>query len=66
MATVTEDQVLEAAQSLGKPEFSRNDVAEKLGVKVSDLKDGFKGARQANRIEKAGEDDDGKGIFRLT
>jgi hypothetical protein len=62
--TVTQDQVVEAANGLGQPEFSRDDVAEKLGVQVTDLKDAFKAARQAGDFEKVGEDADGKGRFR--
>jgi predicted transcriptional regulator len=65
-SSISTDQVLEAAQGLDKPEFTRNDVAGKLGVKPKDIKDGFKDARQSGRLEKVREDDEGKGQFRLT
>jgi hypothetical protein len=65
-STISTDQVLEAAQGLGQQEFTRNDVAGKLGVKPKDIKDGFKDARQSGRLEKVREDDDGRGQFRLT
>ena len=65
-STITTDQVLEAAKGLEQPEFTRNDVAGKLGVQPKDIKDGFKAARQSGRLEKVREDDDGRGQFRLT
>lgn len=61
--TVTEDQVIQGAAELGKEEFTRPELADKLGVKISDLKDAFKAARQSGRMKKIGENDDGKGIF---
>lgn len=64
--TITSDQIVGAAQELGKPEFTRSDVSEKLGVKTTELKDGFKEARQSERIEKVRDDDEGTGVFRLT
>ncbi|HEX6117678.1 MAG TPA: hypothetical protein VFY99_11295 [Solirubrobacterales bacterium] len=63
---ITSDQVVGAAKELGKPEFTRSDVAEKLGVKTTELKDGFKEARQAERIEKIRDDEEGTGLFRVT
>lgn len=65
-STISTEQVLEAAQGLAQPEFTRNDVAGKLGVQPKDIKDGFKAARQSGRLEKVREDDDGRGQFRLT
>jgi hypothetical protein len=62
---VTQDQVVEAGRGLGE-QFTRADVAGKLDVEVSDLKDGFKQARQAGQLEKVGEAEDGRGLFRLT
>jgi len=65
MATVTADQVVQAAGDLGQSDFTRADIAGKLGVNPADLADGFKAAREANKVEKVGENDDGKGVFRL-
>ena len=62
----TQAEVVEAAQSLSQPEFTRDDLAAKLGKKKSDFKDGFKAARQAGQLEKLRDDDDGVGVFRLT
>ena len=64
--TITPDQVVEAAKELGQDEFTRGQLAEKLGVKTTELKHGFKEARQADRLEKVRDDDEGTGIFRLT
>jgi hypothetical protein len=64
-SSVTADQVVQAATELGKPEFTRKELAEKLDVKPWQLGDGMKAAREAGQIEKAGENDDGKGIFRV-
>ncbi len=64
-SSVTEDQVVQGATDLGKPEFTRKELAEKLDVKPWQLGDGMKAARAAGRIEKSGENDDGKGLFRL-
>jgi hypothetical protein len=61
----TQADVVQAAQSLDKQEFTRDDLAAKLGAKKSDFKDGFKAARQAGQLEKLREDQDGTGIFRL-
>jgi hypothetical protein len=64
--TITSDQVIGAAEQLGQPEFTRSDLAEKLGVKTTQLKDGFKEARRAERLEKVRDDEEGTGLFRLT
>lgn len=60
----TQEQVLEAARSLEGDEFTREDVAEKLGTEVSAMRPGWKAAKQANRLEKVREDGD-KRFFRL-
>ena len=60
----TQEQVLEAARSLDGDEFTREDVAEKLGTEVSAMRPGWKAAKQANRLEKVREDGD-KRFFRL-
>jgi hypothetical protein len=64
--SVTPDQVVGAAKELGKDEFSRDDLQQKLGVERPQLKPGFKAARQDGRIEKVGQDSQGTGQFRLT
>lgn len=63
--TITADQVVEAAKELDRPEFTRAELADKLGVKTTDLKDPFKEARQAERLEKVRDDEEGTGVFRL-
>ena len=64
--TITSDQIVGAAKELGQPEFTRSDVAEKLGVKTTELKDGFKEARTDSRLEKVRDDEEGTGVFRLS
>lgn len=61
----TAEQVVDAAKDLGTPEFSRDDIASKLGVDKQDLKMGFRGARQAGQLEKVRDDADDKGVFKL-
>jgi len=63
---ITSDQIVEAATELGQPEFTRGQVAEKLGVKTTELKTGFKAAREAGQLEKVRDDDSGTGIFKVT
>lgn len=60
------DKLIEAAKGLEKAEFSRDDLAENLNVKKSDLKDSIKQARQEGRLEKVREDETGSGVFALT
>jgi hypothetical protein len=64
--TPTMDQVTEAAKELDPAGFTRADLAEKLGVKPLELQDAVKEAREAGRLEKAGNNAQGKGIFKLT
>ena len=64
--TVTEDQVVEAAQQLGQDEFTRGDIAGKLGVEKPDIKQAFVHAKKAGRLEKTRDDEDNTGHFRLT
>ena len=64
--TVTEDQVVEAAQQLGQDEFTRGDIASKLGVEKPDIKEAFVHAKKAGRLEKTRDDEDNTGHFRLT
>jgi transcription initiation factor IIE alpha subunit len=64
--TITPDQVVEAAKELGKDEFTRDDLASKLGVEQPDLRLGFRRARRAGHLDKVREDEKGTGVFRLT
>ncbi len=66
MAEITAEQVLTAARELGKDEFSRGDLAEKLGVDKQDIKKGFRQARQAGELEKTRDDEENTGYFKLT
>jgi DNA-binding transcriptional regulator LsrR (DeoR family) len=64
--TITEDQVTNAARELDQDEFTRADLAAKLGVERKEMKRGFKAARQAGSLEKVRTDGDGTGCFRLS
>jgi hypothetical protein len=64
--TVTEDQLVEAAKELDQDEFTRADVAGKLGVEKPELKQAFVAARKAGRLEKTRDDEENTGHFRLT
>jgi DNA-directed RNA polymerase specialized sigma subunit len=64
--TITEDQIVQAAQELGKDEFTRLEIAEKLGVDREELQPAFKAAREGGRLERVDETDEGKPRFRLT
>jgi DNA-binding transcriptional regulator LsrR (DeoR family) len=63
--TITEDQLVGAAQELDQPEFTRADVANKLGVEKPELKQAFARARKSGRIEKVRDDEENTGYFRL-
>jgi hypothetical protein len=63
--TVTEDQLIEAAKELGQDEFTRGDVAGKLGVEKPELKQAFVRARKAGRVEKVRDDEENTAHFRL-
>jgi hypothetical protein len=63
--TITPDQVVEAAEGLEKDEFTREDLAKKLGTKKPDLMKGFRQARKAGRLEKVRDDEEGTGHFRV-
>ena len=64
--TITADQVVEAAKGLDQDEFSRGDLAEKLGVEKADIKPAFREARQGGRLEKVRDDEENTGYFKLT
>jgi DNA-binding transcriptional regulator LsrR (DeoR family) len=63
--TVTEDQLVEAAKALDQDEFTRGDVASKLGVEKPELKQAFVRARKAGRVEKVRDDEDNTAHFKL-
>ena len=63
---ITADQLVDAARELGQDEFTRGDVADKLGVDKSELKRAFAQARKAGRLEKTRDDEENTGHFRLT
>jgi DNA-binding transcriptional regulator LsrR (DeoR family) len=64
--TITAEQVVDAARELDQEEFTRGQLAEKLGVEKPDIKKGFREARQAGRLEKVRDDEENTGYFRLT
>ena len=64
--TITQDQVVEAAAGLESPEFTRDDLAQKLGADKSAFRREFRQARRAGRLDKVRDDEDGTGHFRLT
>lgn len=62
----TADQVVDAARELGQDEFTRGDIAGKIGVEKPDIKSGFQEAKKAGRIEKTRDDEENTGHFKLT
>ena len=54
--TSSEDQVMKAIRSFDG-EFTRADVAAKLGVDVSDMQKAWKVSKQAGEFEKVREED---------
>jgi len=62
--TVTQEQVMEAARSLGREEFTREEIAEKLGAEVSEMRPSWKALKDADQIEKV-RNEGGKRYFRL-
>jgi hypothetical protein len=63
---ITADQIVATASELGQTEFTRADVAKKLGVEKRELVTGFREARKSGRLEKVRDDEKGTGQFRLT
>ena len=63
---ITADQVIQAAQNLGKAEFTRGDLAAELGVEKQDIRPAFRKARHAGRLEKVRDDEENTAYFRLT
>ena len=64
--TITADQLVGATQDLGQEEFTRADIANRLGVEKPELKQAFAQARKAGRVAKVRDDEENKGHFRLT
>ncbi len=58
----TQEQVLEAARSLDGDEFTREDVAEKLGQEISAMQPSWKAAKEAGKLVKV---DAEKRVFKL-
>jgi hypothetical protein len=64
--TITADQLVDAARELEQDEFTRADVADRLGVEKPELKQAFVQARKAGRLEKVRDDEENTGHFRLS
>ena len=64
-SNITADQIVDAARELGQPEFTRGDVAAKLGVEKPELKKGFRVARRDGRLDKVRDDADNVAHFEL-
>lgn len=62
--TATQEQVLEAARSLGREEFTRDDVAAELNMEISAMQPSWKAAKEAGRLKKV-RGEGGKRYFRL-
>ncbi len=60
----TQEEVLEAARSI-EGAFTRDQVAEKLGVERQKMKQSWRAAKQAGELEKVGEDADGNNTFKV-
>ena len=64
--SISPDQIVDAARELGQDEFTRGDIAAKLGVEKPELKHAFQQAKKAGRLEKVRDDEENTGHFRLT
>lgn len=65
MEGITADRIIETADGLDQEEFTRADLANELGVKPREIKEGFRAARESGRVEKVRAGEDGKPLFRL-
>ena len=65
LEAITAERIIETADGLGQEEFTRADLANELGVRPREIKEGFRAARQAGRVEKVRAGDEGKPLFRL-
>jgi hypothetical protein len=63
---VTAEEIVGAARELGQEEFTRGDVAAKLGVEKPDLRKGFRVARKDGKLEKVRDDEENTAYFKLT
>lgn len=63
---ITSEQVLDAARALGTREFTREDLAQQLGVEKPEIKKGVQQAKKAGLLEKTRDDAENTGHFRLT
>jgi DNA-binding transcriptional regulator LsrR (DeoR family) len=63
--TITSDQLVDAAKELDQDEFTRADIAEKLGVEKPELQKAIKAARKSGRVKKVRNDEQNTGHFRL-
>jgi len=61
----TQDEVVQAARALGQREFTRAELAEKLGVKAPGMRASFREAKEAGQLEKVRDEEDGTTYFRL-
>lgn len=66
MSELTQQQVVEAARKLDKDEFTRDDLAEQLGIRRREMKEAFRAAWKSGELVKVGADDEGTAYFRLT
>jgi hypothetical protein len=64
MASTTEEAVVEAAKTIDG-EFTRDDVAGKLGIERSEMKPSWKAAKDSGKIEKVGQNSDGENLFKV-
>ena len=56
--------MLEAARSLDGDQFTREDVAEKLGLEISEMQPSWKAAKEAGKLVKVESEED-KRVFKL-
>jgi hypothetical protein len=62
--SASQDQVLAAAKALGTDEFTREDVAQELGMEIKQMQPSWKAAKQAGQLEKV-QTEDGERRFRI-
>ncbi len=60
----TQEQVLDAARSLGE-DFSREDVAEKLGLDVAEMRPSWKALKEGGQLTKVKSEGDSR-LFKIT
>jgi DNA-binding transcriptional regulator LsrR (DeoR family) len=62
---LTPDDLVRAARELDQEEFTRDDVADHLGIKPRKIREAFKAARQSGKVTKVSEDETGTNVFRV-